>query len=262
MTSGRAGELHTPPAERDALQFRGLRLRRGRGERHVSANGAAERDASGQVITLFGVIMDVTESRARELALRDSEQRYRMLTERATDVIIRYDTVGVIEFASPSVRQFGYAPDDLVGRNIAELVHADDLTLALSARDTIVQGGVLNRNSIMSTARPSGWPVGVAAGQPRGDHRRGWQGDRRGHGPARRHRSQGDGGGASSQTHGGGSRRGGQGRVPGQYEPRNPHAAHRIIGFSGLMAQMDGCRTSLKVMCIALSPAVGPCSPW
>jgi PAS domain-containing protein len=78
--------------------------------RHISANGAAERGGTGEVTTLFGTIMDVTQARLREQALHESELRYRLLTERATDVIVRYDQTGQIEFVSPSVRQFGYAP--------------------------------------------------------------------------------------------------------------------------------------------------------
>ncbi len=58
--------------------------------------------------------------------LRESEARYRMLTDRMTDIIIRYDTQGMIEFASPSVREMGYEPDDLVGRSLAELTHPAD----------------------------------------------------------------------------------------------------------------------------------------
>jgi PAS domain S-box-containing protein len=112
--------------------------------RHVCANGAAERGASGEVTTLYGTIMDVTEARLREQALRDSEQRYRMLTDRATDVIVRYDPAGVIEFASPSVRQFGYAPADLVGRDMADFTHADDQAKAARNRDAVTHGRELD----------------------------------------------------------------------------------------------------------------------
>jgi PAS domain S-box-containing protein len=108
--------------------------------RCVSANGGAERGPSGEVTTLFGTIMDVTDARQREQALRDSEQRYRMLTERATDMIIRYDPAGRIEFASPSVSQVGYAPGDLVGHNMAEFVHPDEDARSRENRDAITQG--------------------------------------------------------------------------------------------------------------------------
>jgi PAS domain S-box-containing protein len=84
---------------------------------------------------------------AAELALeqlRESESRYRMLTDRATDIIIRYDQRGVIEFASPSVRQLGYEPQALVGRNMAEFTHPDDLERARKNRTIVTRGGVLD----------------------------------------------------------------------------------------------------------------------
>jgi PAS domain S-box-containing protein len=78
--------------------------------------------------------------------LRESEHRYRMLTDRATDIIVRYDQRGVIEFASPSVRQIGYEPEALVGRNMAEFTHPDDLARALKNRTIVTQGGTLDPN--------------------------------------------------------------------------------------------------------------------
>jgi PAS domain S-box-containing protein len=108
--------------------------------RHVRANGAAERGWSGEVTTLFGAILDVTDARLREQALRESEQRYRMLTERATDMIVRYDPSGRIEFASPSVQQLGYTPADLVGRDMAEFVHPADQAKAQQNREAVTHG--------------------------------------------------------------------------------------------------------------------------
>ena len=58
--------------------------------------------------------------------LRESEARYRMLTDNANDIIVRYDVHGVLEYASPSVRQLGYEPADLVGRNANDLIHPED----------------------------------------------------------------------------------------------------------------------------------------
>jgi len=73
---------------------------------------------------------DAERARAdAELALeqlRESEARYRMLTDRATDIIVRFDRNRIIEFASPSVRQLGYEPDALVGRDVAEFIHTKD----------------------------------------------------------------------------------------------------------------------------------------
>jgi PAS domain S-box-containing protein len=65
--------------------------------------------------------------------LGESETRYRMLAERTVDLIVRYDLNGVIEYISPSIRQYGFEPEQLVGRQAGQLVHPDEaLDLALS----------------------------------------------------------------------------------------------------------------------------------
>jgi PAS domain S-box-containing protein len=83
-----------------------------------------------------------TAERALE-RLRESEARYRQLTDRATDMIIRYDQAGQIQFASPSVRQLGYAPHEMVGRNMAEFGHPEEHAFGLRTRAFITRGGSL-----------------------------------------------------------------------------------------------------------------------
>jgi PAS domain S-box-containing protein len=75
-----------------------------------------------------------------EAALSESEARYRMLADQATDIIVRYDTQGVIEYASPSVRQLGYAPEDLVGLSTAAFDHPDDHARATAYRTASIEG--------------------------------------------------------------------------------------------------------------------------
>jgi diguanylate cyclase (GGDEF)-like protein/PAS domain S-box-containing protein len=59
-----------------------------------------------------------------------SEQRdlYALLTEHNTDTLVRGNLDGVRLYISPSVRDLlGYAPEEMVGRRAAEIVHPDDL---------------------------------------------------------------------------------------------------------------------------------------
>ncbi|HXQ12721.1 MAG TPA: ATP-binding protein [Caulobacteraceae bacterium] len=58
--------------------------------------------------------------------LGDSEARYRLLAERSPDVILRYDTTGRIEYVSAAARHYGYEPDALIDRNLAELLDPND----------------------------------------------------------------------------------------------------------------------------------------
>jgi sigma-B regulation protein RsbU (phosphoserine phosphatase) len=55
-------------------------------------------------------------------ALRESEIRYRLLWETATDAVILFDHEGHIHFANPAVQEvFGYKPAELVGKSIFTL---------------------------------------------------------------------------------------------------------------------------------------------
>lgn len=60
-----------------------------------------------------------TSKRQTEQALRESELRYRLLWETATDAVLLLTPEAVIEFANPAVKAiFGYTPEELVGNNV------------------------------------------------------------------------------------------------------------------------------------------------
>ncbi|HET8575952.1 MAG TPA: GAF domain-containing protein [Methylomirabilota bacterium] len=69
-----------------------------------------------------------------EAALRESEERYRSVVENASDLITVMTPQGVIEYESPSVeRLLGWRPEELVGKQVMDYVHADDVTLLTEA---------------------------------------------------------------------------------------------------------------------------------
>ncbi len=64
-----------------------------------------------------------------ERKLRESELRFHLLAENATDVISRHTPDGTYLYVSPACKSsIGYYPEELVGKNIYKLIHHDDFT--------------------------------------------------------------------------------------------------------------------------------------
>ena len=93
----------------------------------VSSFGHAERPRSQTLL----VVQEVTEFLAMLSALEASESRFRLLAENAADLITQMSLDGVCRYASPaSLEILGYAPEELRGRSILELMHPDELGAA------------------------------------------------------------------------------------------------------------------------------------
>ena len=69
-----------------------------------------------------GIIRDITARKQAEAALRESQARTQAILDTAIDGIITIDDHGTVESANPAVeRLFGYAPAELIGRNVSLL---------------------------------------------------------------------------------------------------------------------------------------------
>jgi diguanylate cyclase (GGDEF)-like protein/PAS domain S-box-containing protein len=83
-------------------------------------------DATGAPSGLRIAISDLTSRKRTEDALRDSEERYRLLVELSPDAIVVHSEGELVFVNSAATRLFGArASGDLLGRRVMELVHPE-----------------------------------------------------------------------------------------------------------------------------------------
>jgi len=68
------------------------------------------------------IVRDITQRKKAEEALRESEARYRLLTDATFDGIAIHEQGVLLEVNAGLERMFGYAPGELIGRPILDLV--------------------------------------------------------------------------------------------------------------------------------------------
>lgn len=86
------------------------------------------RSATGELIGFAKVTRDLTDRRAAQEALRQSEERFRLLVESVTDyAIYMVDPQGTITSWNAGAERFkGYRADEILGRNFAEFYLEED----------------------------------------------------------------------------------------------------------------------------------------
>jgi len=93
------------------------------GERVLLTRGRPVVDAKTRVLKRVGVTRDITDRIKAELALQESESRYRDLLENSRDLICLHDLEGCLLWMNePPARILGYSRDQLIGRRIPDML--------------------------------------------------------------------------------------------------------------------------------------------
>jgi PAS domain S-box-containing protein len=104
-----------------------------------------------------GVMMDINRQKKAELALRESEAKFRFITEKISDVVWTRDTDFRTTYITPSVEKLlGFTPEERMGQDPREIMtpesfnHATEIFLSELGRDG--QEGVdLDRSLVFET---------------------------------------------------------------------------------------------------------------
>lgn len=85
--------------------------------RHVHEQGKITRDKNSQPVKMLGTVQDITERKQMELKLRESEQRFRNLTELTSDLVWQVDEHGTYVYSGVKVHDLlGYTPEEMYGK--------------------------------------------------------------------------------------------------------------------------------------------------
>ena len=100
--------------------------------RWVHGLGKLDFDMNGQPIKMHGTIQDITERKLAEIALHESEEKYRILFENAGDFAYGTDLKGnFTAFSDTLLKVTGYSRHELINAPISTILTPDNLALAL-----------------------------------------------------------------------------------------------------------------------------------
>jgi PAS domain S-box-containing protein len=107
----------------------------------VEASAALLRDDAGKPTGFQLITRDVTERKRAEMAIQESEKKYRDLVENINDIIFSMGENADINYISPAVeKQYGYTASDLMGSNFLSFIHEDDSESVIEAYNKILTG--------------------------------------------------------------------------------------------------------------------------
>ncbi len=95
--------------------------------RYTETRALQVRDKAGEPVQMVGVVWDVTEQKQADIALRQSEERYRSLVDTLNDIVFQADLDGHWTYLNPSwERVTGFNVSESVGQFFLDFVHPDD----------------------------------------------------------------------------------------------------------------------------------------
>jgi PAS domain S-box-containing protein len=133
-------EFYTDPSERQEFMrlmlengyvngFEARLVRKDGGIVWVSTSARFFKDKDGNIAGVEGISRDVTEHKRMEMALKESEERYRILAENSLTGIYVYQDEKLVYTNEFAAKSLGFLTQELIGKSIWEIVAPDDRDL-------------------------------------------------------------------------------------------------------------------------------------
>jgi PAS domain S-box-containing protein len=111
----------------------------------------------GKPSAIHGIAHDITERKQAERAIRESEQKFRSITEQVQDVIFITDLQGTITYISPSsVAVFGWPAADMLNQRFPVFLAERDIPLALAEFERILSTAQTTNDLCLNIKRQDG----------------------------------------------------------------------------------------------------------
>ncbi|MCL6635081.1 MAG: PAS domain S-box protein [Peptococcaceae bacterium] len=109
-----------------------------------------------------GSLIDITEMKRTGRALRESEERYRMLLDNIEDGFYEVDLKGNFTFFNdPLLKAIGYTREELMGTNFRKLVDEENLKVVFKAYNKVYTTGRPDRGFVWELIRRDGSKIFV-----------------------------------------------------------------------------------------------------
>ncbi len=124
-------------------------------------------DDNGGLIEIKGYVLDNTQRKLTELALINSESKYRDLVENINEVIYSVDLSWNVTYISPAILKFsGYSPEDIIGKPFLDLFFQQDIPGVKKNLNASLLGStesnecrIITKSSKIRWVKYSGYPI-------------------------------------------------------------------------------------------------------
>lgn len=137
------GSARKESSENLSLEFRILTIRGG--YCWVKMMAQVKFRDSESIAGISGTLTNIHERKQAELALRESEERFRLMSENMSELVCLHDTAGCISYVSPSIEtMLGHKRSDMEGLDPGDMMSAEDRDrLTFNILHPMIQGNLI-----------------------------------------------------------------------------------------------------------------------